>query len=123
GDPKMVCVDPELHVLMTPTVKQPRSRFIAQLREGPTVPSRLDAAVMLEDHPGRDTTAALLACVGDTSEFHAVRSRAAETLGRLGKSEELTRLLESGVDHPRVRREVVDALASTREKSAFAVLE
>ncbi|MGP1309271.1 MAG: M1 family aminopeptidase [Phycisphaerales bacterium] len=123
SDPKMVCVDPDLHVLMTPTVKQTRARFVAQLREGPTVPSRLDAAVMLEDHPGRDTVEALLASMGDTNEHYAVRSRAAETLGRLNKSVELMAALQRGVENPRVRRAAVDALVGTGEKDALPLLE
>ncbi len=123
ADPKMVCIDPELHVLMTPEVKQPRGRFIAQLREGPTVPSRLDAAIFLEDHPGRDTVTALIASMGDTSEFYAVRARAAETLGRLNKPEELTTALSRGIDNPRVRRAAVDALVGTGDKSSLALLE
>lgn len=123
ADPKMVCVDPNLHVLMTPTVKQTRARFIAQLREGPTVPSRLDAAVMLQDHPGRDTVEALVSTMNDTSEFYAVRQRAAETLGRLNQAKELTTALESGIDNPRVRREAVDALVGIGDKASLPLLE
>lgn len=123
ADPKMVCVDPELHVLMTPTVKQSRSRIIAQLKEGPTVPSRLDAAVLLEEHPGRETTDALLAVMGDTSEFYAVRARAAETLGKLNKSKELMTALQRGVENPRVRRAAVAAVVDTGDKDALPMLE
>jgi aminopeptidase N len=123
ADPKMVCVDPELHVLMTPEVKQPRGRFIAQLREGPTVPSRLDAAIFLQDHPGRDTVDALVASMGDTSEFYAVRSRAAETLGRLNKPNELKTALQHGIENPRVRAAAVSALVGTGDKSSLPLLE
>lgn len=123
ADPKMVCVDPDLHVLMTPTVKQPRARFVAQLREGPTVASRLDAAVMLEDHPGRDTARALLACMNDTSEHYAVRKRAAETLGRLNHIDDLRAALERGIENPRVRLSAVEAIADARDASSLPLFE
>lgn len=122
-DPKMVCVDPDLHVLMTPKVVQPRARFIAQLREGPTIASRLDAAIALREHPGRDTTDALVACLHNTTEHFALRQRAAETLGRLNRADELLDALNRGIDNPRVRRSVVNALSETRRRDALPVFE
>lgn len=122
-DPKMVCVDPDLHVLMTPKMVQPRARTIAQLREGPTIASRLDAVTALRDHPGRDTVDALRSTVRATTEHYALRQRAAETLGRLNHSDELLTLLREGIDNPRVRRSAVNALVETRDKRALPALE
>ncbi len=121
-EPTMVVVDPRAEVLMTPTVRQPAKRFIEQLRRGPTIPARLEAADALEKHKSEATIEALAAVVGNTGEFHAVRGAAAGALGELGAGEALIRLARAGIDDARVREEVMDALAEAGGDKALAVL-
>jgi len=121
-EPSLVVVDPRVEVLMTPSVKQPARRFIEQLRRGPTIPAKLDAANELEGHKSEETIAALASVVGDTGAFHAVRSAAAGALGALGASDALIRLARSGIDDARVRRQLMDALAEAGGEEALGVL-
>lgn len=115
-EPTMVAVDPHLHVLMgAPDVDQPAARFITQLREGPTIPSRLDAAAALAEHDDADTVEALVAALNDSSEFHAVRQEAAETLGKLRQREPLAAALRANHSDARVRRSALVALASIED--------
>jgi aminopeptidase N len=122
ADPAMVVVDPNLHVLMHATVQQPAARWRAQLADGPTTPSRIDAAAALEGHPSDATRDALVATVADTEEFHQVRSRAATALGSLGEADALADLYEAGIDDARVRRGIVSGLAAARGDRALALL-
>jgi aminopeptidase N len=119
-EPRMVVVDPLLTVLMSKTVEQPTERFITQLRDGPTLPSRLDAAVALGTRPDSDTTAALRQVVADSTLHHALRARAATSLGELGEESVLINLLSESRDDARVRRAVVDALRETGSSDAVS---
>lgn len=122
-EPTMVAIDPYLHVLMgAPEVDQPASRFVAQLRHGPTIPSRLDAAAALAEHDDEETVEALTATLSDSSEFFAVRQEAAETLGKLRERTILADALRANHADARVRRSIVRALAGIQNKEDLPLL-
>lgn len=122
-DPRMVLVDPQLTVLADLTVQQPARRFIAQLEGGPTVPSRLDAAAALSSFAGRPGVVdALRDCLAAKGEHHAVRSRAAESLGKLAATDALLACLGAGIDDARVRASAIRALESSQGDAALTLL-
>ncbi len=120
--PSMVIVDPYLHVLMTPTVDQPTRQIIEQLRRGPTIASRLDAAVLLAERDGVATTAALRDALNDTNELVAVRIKCAASLGELQAADTLLMALGGGIENARVRKAVVEALGEIGGDEAVATL-
>ncbi|TVQ64591.1 MAG: hypothetical protein EA379_01080 [Phycisphaerales bacterium] len=122
AEPTMVVVDPDLHVLMTPDVRQPGARFIAQLQSGPTIVARLDAARALRKHPGSATIEALANILTDSSEHHALRADAAASLAELRAEDALLDALRRGVDDARPRRAVMDALGVIRSSRAAEAL-
>ncbi|MCB9849027.1 MAG: HEAT repeat domain-containing protein [Phycisphaeraceae bacterium] len=123
SEPTMVAVDPWLSTLATRTLKVPEAWLIEQLRSGPTIPSRLDAAIALGEHPGKATVEALSAVLSDSSEHFALRSRCAQSLGDLGAGAELLRLINAGVNgDSRVTQAMLEGLAATRDDGALSVL-
>ena len=87
GAPRIVCVDPELTTLGEFRVAQDAARWISQLREGPTIAAKLQAAAHLQRVTDGDPDAivAALASVADSSSAHVrLRERCIETLGHLG---------------------------------------
>ncbi len=108
--PTMVVVDPYLTVLMTPSVDQPTRQIITQLRHGPTIAARLDAAAFLKERDETSTISALTDSLRDRKEHFAVRSAAAGALGELHANDELLAALEAGLANAKVRRAVVRAL-------------
>ncbi|MBL8745093.1 MAG: M1 family metallopeptidase [Phycisphaerae bacterium] len=110
SEPKMVLIDPDLHVLMDPEVEAPADWLLRQLVTRRSIASRLDALNFVR---GRGTPAvidAVTKVMRDANEWHAVRSEAAETLGKLNARLELLSYLGDGVDSARVRRAVINAL-------------
>jgi len=123
SEPTMVAVDPWLVTLAVRTLEEPTAWLIEQLRAGPTIPSRLDAAIALREHPGKATTEALAAIVSDSSAHYALRVRAADSLGELGAGEALLGLINAGVNgDSRVRVALLDALTKTSDEGALRVL-
>ncbi len=123
SEPTMVAVDPMLHTLASRTLKHPSSYLIEQLRNGPTVPSRLDAAIALREHPGKASVEALKSMVSDSSEHFAVRAEAAETLGELGAGAALLELFNAGVNgDSRVQVAMLEALTKSADEGAMRVL-
>ena len=119
-EPRMLVVDPYLTVLMTRTIEQPTAQILTQLREGPTLPSRLEAAEALGQRPDSETAGALRQVVADSTLHHALRARAAASLGDLGEERALVELLRVTSDDARVRSAVVDALRETGGEDAVS---
>lgn len=131
GDPEMVCVDPRLTVLMDLSVSQPVRRTIRQLEEGPTTPSRLDAAKALGVNLGNPAqVAALAASVRNSQEHYAVRAEAANSLGKIGRADALIEAVRAGeadsklgaIQNARVRLGVVRGLAAANTDEAIGAL-
>lgn len=131
GDPEMVAVDPLLTVLMDLSVEQPVRRLITQLQEGPTAPSRLDAAKALGRNTGNEAAvAALTGAVRNPKEHAAVRAEAALSLGKIGRSDALFEAVRAGeadskqgaIENARVRLGVVRGLAAASTDEAMTAL-
>lgn len=131
AEPEFVAVDPYLTVLMDLSVEQSTARFVRQLREGPTVPSRLDAAKALARNTGSaEAVKALAGCVRNAQEHVAVRAEAAHTLGKLGKATELLEAVRAGeassrmspIEDARVRLGVIRGLTAANTPEAVDAL-
>ncbi len=124
AEPTFAAVDPECSVLMAPTLEAPASWLIAQARNGPTVPSRLDAIIALQTKPGEETVGALEEIAGGSASVHqAVRREAVEALGELKAGGALLRLAQAnGSDDARVRAAIMTALATIGDAEAVEIL-
>jgi len=119
--PAMVIVDPYMHVLTAPTVEQPTAWIIRALRQGPTIPSRLDAAGFLSTRPGSATTSALSDSLTNSAEHWAVRAACAKALGELDDADALLAALGLA-EEPKLRRAVVTALGSIDDSRVAAAI-
>lgn len=112
SEPTMVCIDPRMAVLMTPTLETPAAWLVRQAQCGPTLPARMDAAQALRTRPGRATTDALGALARSPDEHFALRVLSIESLGELREMETLVQLAQDVQDDARVRTAVMKALRS-----------
>ncbi|MFM9957365.1 MAG: M1 family aminopeptidase [Phycisphaerales bacterium] len=131
AEPEMVVVDPMLTVLADLTVEQPTRRFITQLNEGPTAPSRVDAARALSRNTGSaEAVQALAGAVRNSQENAAVRAEAAMSLGKLGRADAVLEAARAGeadskmgaIENARVRLGIVRGLASANTAEALDAL-
>ena len=123
SEPSMVAVDPWLATLAARSFDCPSAWLIEQLRSGPTIPSKLDAAIALREHPGKTTTKALAAVLSDSSAHHALRAQCAKSLGDLNTGDALLGLINAGVNgDSRVRVAMLEALATTGHEGALPIL-
>lgn len=122
SEPSMVLIDPDLHVLMDVEVDAPTPWLIRQMTTQRSIASRLDALNFVR---GRNTEAvreALVRVLRDTGEWHAVRSEAAESLGKLSASAELLAALADGIENAKVRRAAINALGEIGGEAAVPAL-
>ncbi|HBS28138.1 MAG TPA: hypothetical protein DEB06_01515 [Phycisphaerales bacterium] len=110
AEPTMLLVDPDLHVLMTPSVEIPAGWLRNQLTTQRSIASRLDAALFVKGKAGAATERALASVLMDPTEFHSVRSAAARALGDLSADDALADALERGIDDARPRDAAITAL-------------
>jgi len=123
GEPTMVAVDPWLRALAVRTLEHPTAWLINQLVGGPTVPSRLDAAIALRERPGRKTVETLSGVVSDSTIHFAIRAESAESLGELGAGDALLELFSAGVNgNDIVRVAMLDALTTAPHDGSLDVL-
>ncbi len=112
--PSMFRFDPHNFILKKVELNVPKGMLIYQLRNDPTVMGRIFAAETLSKLGGDDVVAELSAAVED-SFFYGVGIEAATLLGGMNTAaakEALKQLIT--VDHPKVRRSVVNALGSLK---------
>lgn len=110
AEPTMVVIDPDLTVAMALEPDLPEAWLIAQLHNNDLHVARMDAAKYLREKKTSASTEALVACVANDAEHYTIRREAAESLGEMGKIEELSSLLSNGITNPRVRDAVIDGL-------------
>jgi aminopeptidase N len=110
--PKMVLVDPQQAVLMELKEQKGRDLWKEQLKSGPHAIDRIRAAANLgESKNDKDT--ALLGEALMTEKFWGVGEQIASAIGKAGGDKARDVLLISlKVEHPKVRREVVEQLGS-----------
>jgi aminopeptidase N len=112
--PSMFRFDPHNFILKKVELNVPKGMLIYQLRNDPTVMGRIFAAETLSKLGGDDVVAELSATVED-SFFYGVGIEAATILGGMNTAaakEALKQLIT--VEHPKVRRSVVNALGSLK---------
>jgi aminopeptidase N len=122
--PTYVVVDPELSILGDVTVKGPGDMHQAALAGARSARGRWLAAKALSTFDDPKTIAALDAALFKKEEFWGVRAAAARALGQI-RSKEAFDVLARGakVEHPKVRRAVVDALARFRTTASVEILK
>lgn len=125
--PDLFCVDPRAGLLKSLSSVKPRTMWLTQLAEGPTVAARCEAAAHLSRSDRPDVVHALTTVTADRTEFWGVRAEAARALGTM-RSERarsaLLRLLATGdaIDHPKARRAAVEALGQYRHPESTETL-
>lgn len=122
--PAMVRVDPEYTVLAEINEEKSRDWWVAQLREGPTVPERLRAVEHFAKTPKSGDREVLIAALKEDA-FHAVRSAAATALGKTKQSDAKAALIAASEEtHPKARRSAIDALGQFEgDEEAAALLK
>jgi aminopeptidase N len=122
--PTYVVVDPDFRVLGDVSVEMPKTMLHAQLEKASTARARSLAAEALAKTSDLVTVRTLAACVLAATEFWGVRSKAAETLGKIRSSEAEDALLAAcTVTHPKVRRAVASALSNFRTSRTYEALK
>lgn len=113
SEPVMVAVNPNLEMLANVVVNQPRERWLYQLRAGPTLAARLQAAQHLGTRAESDSDVAVEALriiVADPHEHYGLRKESATALGNLKNDAALAALaalLRDGrIDDARVRAQL-----------------
>ncbi len=121
--PEMVLIDPDLSVLAAVSLDMPRDMLIKQATSAGSLASRIEAAKELRDNKSSESAEALAAIVADADENYAVRAKAAESLGRLGRTDELTASLEAvRSGDPRVRQSVLSAIARQDTDAVYELI-
>lgn len=118
--PRMVAVDPDLHLLAGVRVEQPAERWLLQLADGPTPASRVQAARHLVDRGGPDAASALERAAMDSEAPRVLRREAVKALGKRGDARALTRLIGASVDDAYVRMSLVEAARGMGERAKGA---
>lgn len=110
--PKMVLVDPQQAVLMELKEQKGRDLWKEQIKNGPHTIDRIRAAANLgESKNDKDT--ALLGEALLAEKFWGVGEEIAAAIGKAGGDKARDVLLAGlGVEHPKIRREVVEQLGS-----------
>jgi aminopeptidase N len=121
--PEMVLIDPDLSVLAAVSIDMPRDMLIKQATSARSLASRIEAAKELRDNKSSESAKVLAAVVTNTDEHYSVRSKAAESLGSLGRTAELTSALEAvRTGDPRVRQSVISAIARQDTDEAYELI-
>lgn len=82
-EPRTIVVDPGLSLLADLDIDDAPEQFIAMLRDGPTLASKMQAIRELETDPGTGGVPALAALVRDGRVHRELRVHAMEALGRM----------------------------------------
>lgn len=117
GEPTVVAVNPNLAVLAEVNVNQSADRWIAQMKDSPTVAAKMqavDALRTLAQNAGQPNVAAGAALgeiVRSNHAHHALRSAAAGALFQVAGADAALRVFRQLPDDARVRNAVVDSAA------------
>ncbi|MCH7702478.1 MAG: HEAT repeat domain-containing protein [Planctomycetes bacterium] len=125
--PNLFCIDPDGGLLKALEVHKSRPMWLTQLAQGPTVAARCEAAVNLADQNRPEVIEALTHTVSNEHEFWGVRSEAASALGQMQSSPAREALIvladpANRIEHPKVRRYVVNALSSYPHAAVTPIL-
>lgn len=112
AEPRMLIFNPRLEVLAGLTIEQPRERWLAQLADGPTLPSRIQAARALAKDTSTSGAASLSRTALDRSLPIPIRVEAVKSLEKRAAHTDLESLFTSAVDRWELREAVTESLAS-----------
>lgn len=117
-EPVMVAFDPELTVLAELKISQPVAWSYAQLANGPTQVSRIQAARTLRGDASLRTTETLRRLAVSRKDPVAVRLEAIKSLAERGSDLDMRTLYSTAADTWELRRETVEGLIklATNEK-------
>jgi aminopeptidase N len=122
--PSYVVVDPEMRITGDVRLKVPSDMLRAQLAEAKTGRGRWIAARALAESDDPPTLEALEKALQKTDEFWGVRASAAQALGQIRATASFDALARArSIEHPKVRRAVVDALGLFRTSAAVDILK
>jgi aminopeptidase N len=123
--PRVVAIDPYLHVLKSIKETKPTPLWIAQGTQGPQIAARRAAVQALSEVDTGETVELLKSIVSDESLRHTLRSDAVRSLSSLGSQrakDALITLAETGVKEARVRSSLVGALGEIDDPRVIELL-
>lgn len=112
SEPAIVAVDPLLDVLAEMRINQVEARWVRQLRWGPTVPARIQAARALRAEASDAVGDALLFTAQNEVEHVRVRESAVESLGHRRDTDRLLTLASRMPENHHVRLELVQQVGT-----------
>jgi aminopeptidase N len=125
GEPKQIVVDPNCGLIAKWNFDLPTRMLAAQATGGPTTIARLHAIAALGGKDRDSSRQALRSVLADSKLYYGLRDEAAASLGRMqhdGARDVLLDALSSGVEGPKVRRAVVEALGKYRDPRVATAL-
>ncbi|MBM4109606.1 MAG: hypothetical protein FJ255_12495 [Phycisphaerae bacterium] len=120
SEPVLVAFDPGQSVLAELTIDQPAAWWLAQLREGPTLASRVQAVRQLRAHKGERVSETLRRVALDRGEVVRLRTEAVKSLAARGDAHDVESLSSTAIDSWEVREAVVRALGELAAGDAGA---
>jgi aminopeptidase N len=122
--PAFVVVDPDARILGEVRLKIPADMLREQLASAPTARGRWLAAQAMAKLDDPQTIAALAKVLADSRQFWGVRGECAAALGKMRVREGFDALKNARqIEHPKVRRAVVDALGNFRTTDAMEAIK
>lgn len=113
GVPKLVAVDPYLHVLKTIEVHKPQEMWRRQAQQGPTIAARHEAVQALGEEETPRNRAIIVSIAENPDERYTLRDTAVRELSGYGSEPargEILRMLDDGVAEARVRSDLIGTL-------------
>jgi aminopeptidase N len=111
SEPMMVAFDPDMAVLAEMKIAQPAARWIAQLRDGPTYATRIQAARALANDSSTPAADALVATALDRVQHASLRSAAIASLADRGDLGRVLDLVRAPIEAYEVRASALSALS------------
>lgn len=108
--PDIIAFDPYLHVLAEMSIRQPQSRWIAQLSRGPTIAAKVQAARALADAPSPAAAALLERTARDASAHRQVRIESVKALRDAADGLRLMSIARATITDPFVREAIAEAV-------------
>ncbi|MEO1129611.1 MAG: M1 family aminopeptidase [Planctomycetota bacterium] len=121
-EPSSVLIDPDLHILMDLHLHMPEAYLRGALVQTSSLPARLDAAHALRSKNTSRVRAALRDVLIDADEMYEVRRAAATSLGEMIALDALAQAATAGIEDPRVRLAVIEAMGATGDPRMLAYL-
>ena len=119
GPPRFVAVDPDQHVLARYEVAQDPAMWLTQLRDGPTLASRVQAVRSLAASNETPATEAIRRIASDRAAPRFLREEAIKALAARGNAADVRALVSNARDTWEVRLAVTQALITIARSDAL----